>query len=177
MGSSEYLRVLCNGYTRAIEMADNESNLGCWAELLEYRIPHLPFNKNPLLWMIRVCSHIHNWSLSTPVHGHMIYVVFHLHLFCLYIGKTEGPLVTRLRKHWTTARSEAEESPFYNMLCRTGIHHWTITPLQWTDCDITLCFLERAWWFKWKKWALNACAPAIPSAGDVSRPCHSTQNA
>ena len=36
-------------------MADNKSNLGCWAELLEYRVPHLPFNKNPLLWMIRAC--------------------------------------------------------------------------------------------------------------------------
>ena len=64
--------MLCNAYTRAIEVADGESNLGCWAEPLEYRIPRLPFNRNPLLWMIRACSHVHDW-LSTPVYGHMIY--------------------------------------------------------------------------------------------------------
>ena len=85
-------------------------------------------------------------------------------------GRTECALVQRLRKHWTTTRSGSEDSPFYNMLLRTGIHHWTIAPLQKTACEITACFLERAWWFKWRKWALNASAPAIPSATDSTAP-------
>ena len=56
------------------------------------------------------------------------------------------------------------------MLLRTGIHHWTIAPLQFTNCEIKACFLECAWWFKWRKWALNACAPAIPSDTDSTAP-------
>ena len=167
---SEYQQLLCNSYNQAIQHADSESNLGRRAELLEFRIPHLPFHRNPLLRMIRASSHIHKWSSSTPVHGHVIYVIFHVHLFCLYIGRTECALVQHLRKHWTTARSGSEDNPFHNMLLRTGIHHWTIAPLQWTNCEITACFLERAWWFKWRKWALNACAPAIPSAIDTTAP-------
>ena len=46
---SEYQQLLCNSCSQAIQHADNESNLGRWAELLEFRIPHLPFNRNPLL--------------------------------------------------------------------------------------------------------------------------------
>ena len=129
-----------------------------------------PTKKNPLPWMIRACSHIHQWSLATPVYGHMICVVFHVHLFCLYIGRTEGALITRLRKHWTTASSGSEDSPFYSLLCRTGIQDWTIAPLQWTDCETTACFLERAWWSKWQRWALNACAPAVPASHDAQTP-------
>ena len=166
----QYQQLLCNSCSQAIQHADSESNLGRWAELLEYRIPHLPFQRNPLLRMIRASSHIHSWSLSTRVHSHVIYVIFHVHLFCLYIGRTECALVQRLRKHWTIARSGSEDNPFYNMLLRTGIHHWTIAPLQFTDCEIKACFLERAWWFKWRKWALNACAPAIPFATDTAAP-------
>ena len=167
---SEYQQLLCNTYTKAIHKADIDSDLGGWAELLEYRLQHLPYHRNPLLWTIRACLHFHELSISAPAHGHIIYVVFHTHLFCLYFGKTEDPLMKCLRKHWTTARSGAEDSPFYSMLCRTGIHHWSIAPLQWTNCSVTACFLERSWWFKWKKWALNACALAIPSPHDQHSP-------
>ena len=167
---SEYQQLLCNSYSQAIQHADNESNLGRWAEVLEFRIPHLLFNRNPLLRMIRAASHIHTWSLSTPLHGHVIYVIFHVHLFCLHAGRTECALFQSLRKHWTTARSGFEDSPFYNMLLRTGIHQWTIATLQCTTCEITAYFLERAWWFKWRKWALNACTPAIPAATDTAAP-------
>ena len=110
--ASDYQQLLCNAYTRAIRTADRDSNLGRWAALLEFCITHLPYQKNPLLLMIRACSHIHQWSVATPVSGHMIYIVFHVHLFCLYIGRTEGALIARLRKHWTTARSGSEDSPF-----------------------------------------------------------------
>ena len=96
--TSEYHQLLCNSYSQAIQNADSESNLGRWAELLEYRIPHLPFQRNPLLRMIRASSHIHNWSLSTLVHGHVVYVIFHVHLFCLYTGRTDCALVEQLRK-------------------------------------------------------------------------------
>ena len=127
--ASDYQQLLCNAYTRAITAAERDSNLGRWAELLEFRITHLPYQKNPLLWMIRACSHIHQWSLATHVYGHIIYVVFHVHLFCLYIGRTKGALITRLRKQWTAARNGSEDSPFYSLLCRTGIQDWTIAPL------------------------------------------------
>ena len=97
--ASDYQQLLCNAYTRAIRTADRDSNLGRWAHLLEFRITHLPYQKISVLWMILACSHIHQWSLATPVYGHMIYVVFHVHLFCLYIGRTKGALITPLRKH------------------------------------------------------------------------------
>ena len=35
---SEYQRMLCNAYTRAIQAADADKNPGRWAELLEYGI-------------------------------------------------------------------------------------------------------------------------------------------
>ena len=57
--ASDYQQLLCNAYTRAIRTADRDSNLGRWAELLEFCITHRPYQKNPLLWMIRACSHIH----------------------------------------------------------------------------------------------------------------------
>ena len=135
-------------YILDIELAYADVNLGRWAELLEYGIAHPPFKRYPLLWMIRACSHIHDWSVSTPLHGHMIYVVFHVHYFCLYVGRSQGPLIPRLRKHWIRERSRSGDSPFYNLLCTTSIHHWTIAPLHWTPCCVTACFLERAWSFK-----------------------------
>ena len=157
---SEYQRMLCNAYTRAIELANADSNLGCWAELPEYQIPHLPFNRNPLLWMIRACSHVHDWSLSTLVYSHMIYVVFHVHLLCLYIGRTEGPLVTGLRKHGLQHGRDQRTAHF--IICWTGLHHWTIAPLQWTACGIEACFLERSRWLRWKKMGTKCMCPCKP---------------
>ena len=120
--------------------------------------------------MIRASSHIHHWGVSAPARGFTVYVVFHVHLMCLYVRKTGDPLIKRLRKHWTTTRAGYEESPFYDMLCKTCIHEWTIVPLQCTTCDVEVCFLERDWWFGWRKWALNACAPAVPTDKSMAPP-------
>ena len=85
-------------------------------------------------------------------------------------GRTECAPVQRFRKHWTTAKAGSEDGSFYNILNRTGIHQWTIAPLQCTSCSITACYLEHAWLYKWRKWAPNACAPAVPSAEDQGPP-------
>ena len=167
---SDYQSLLCNSYTKCIKDTGAVHNLGQWAGTMQHRICQLPFHSNPLLQMIRACSHVHHWDISAPVRGYVVCVILHVHLMCLYVGKTGDPLMTRLRKHWTTAKVGTEESPFYDMLCRTGIHKWTIAPLQFTTCAIRVCQLERDWWCCWRTWALNACAPAVPSNHDIAPP-------
>ena len=56
----EYQQLLCHACTRTIQMANADSNSGRWAELWGGQIRHLPFWRNPLLWMIRAYSHVHN---------------------------------------------------------------------------------------------------------------------
>ena len=104
------------------------------------------------------------------VGGYVAYAISHIHLLCLYIGKTRDPLIKRPRKHWTTAKAGTEESPFSDMLCETGIHEWTIVPRQFTASAVRVGYFERDRWFWWRKWALNACAPAVPSSSDLTPP-------
>ena len=47
------------------------------------------------------------------------------------------------------------------MLRQTGLHEWTPIPLQYVSDDVEGCFVERDWWFRLKRWALNDNAPAV----------------
>ena len=87
----------------------------------------------------------------------------HVHMLCVYVGKTHLACVRRLRKHGTTAAVGAEDCRFHAMLRQTGLHEWTPIPLQYVFDDVEGCFVERDWWFRLKRWALDDNAPAVPT--------------
>ena len=78
---------------------------------------------------------------------------------------SRGETFTQILDH---CKGGYKESPIYDMLCRPGVHEWTIAPLQFTTCAIRVRYIERDWWYRWIKWALNACAPAVPSNHDIT---------
>ena len=89
----------------------------------------------------------------------LVYVMVHVHMLCVYVGKTHLAPVQRLRTRGTTATAGAEDSRFHAMLRQTGLHEWTPIPLQYVYDDVEGCFVEREWWFRLKRWALNDNAP------------------
>ena len=125
-----------------IKAALASTNLGIWAKLVEARLPYLPYHSHPVLQLMRAISHLHFWLLSTPLLGTIIYATIHVHMLCIYVGKTTLPLLQRLRKHGTTADACAEDSSFHDMIQSTGLSEWTPVPLQFTTDEVEACFLE-----------------------------------
>ena len=148
-------------HTQGIKAALQSSNLGVWAKLVEARLPHLPYQAHPVLQLLRGISHQHFWCPSAPPPGVLIYAMIHVHMLCIYVGKTTLPLLQRLRKHGTTADACAEDSSFHEMPRATGLAEWTRIPFHFTTDEIRACYLERDWWSRLKRWALNDCAPAV----------------
>ena len=161
-------------YTRGIRAALQATNLGAWAELVQARVSHLRYEAHPVLQLLRGASHHNEWCLSTPPPGTLIYAMVHVYMLCICVGKTTIPLLQRLRKHATAAIACAEDSAFHDLLRITDIHEWTPVPLQLTANEVGACFLERDWWFRLKRWAVNDCAPVVP--GDCASPAPPPQH-
>ena len=150
-------------YTQGAHRALAAKNLGAWAGIVQQRVPHLPYHTNLILQLVRGLSHTGTWQLGTPPPLLLVYVMVHVHMLCVYIGKTHLAPVQRLRKHGTNATAGAEDSRFHAMLRQTGLHEWTPIPLQYVSEDVEGCFVEREWWFRLKRWAPNDNAPAVPA--------------
>ena len=87
-----------------------------WAKLVEARLSHLPYASHPILQLLRGISHLHSRLLSTPLPGVLVYVMIHVHMLCIYVGKTTLALLQRLRKHGTT-RMLAQRMPLFTKCC------------------------------------------------------------
>ena len=85
-------------------------------------------------------------------------------MLCIYVGQTTLPLLQRLRKPDTTATACVEDSSFHELLCITEMFEWTPMPLQFTEDENVACFLERDWWFRLKRWAVNDSALVVPAS-------------
>ena len=130
-------------YTQGIKAALLSSNLGVWARLVEARLPTLLYQAHPVLQLLRGISHQHFGCLCAPPPGVLIYAMIHVHMLCIYVGKTTLPLLQRLWKHGTTSSACAEDSSLQEMLRPTGLVEWTPVPLHFTTDEIGACFLER----------------------------------
>jgi hypothetical protein len=64
-------------YTQGVKTALASGNLGVWATMVEARVPYLPYTSHPVLQILRGASHIHDWLLSTPAPGTLIYAMVH----------------------------------------------------------------------------------------------------
>ena len=95
--------------------------------------------------------------------------MIHVHMLCIYVGKTTLPLLQRLRKHGTTADARAEDSSFHEMLRTRGLAEWTPVPLHFSADEIRAGFAEHVWWYRLKRWTLNECAPAVPGEASPSQ--------
>ena len=90
----------------------------------------------------------------------------HVHMLCIYIGKSALPLLQCFGEHGTTADACVKDSSFHDMLRTIGLAEWTPILLQFTSDEIQACFLERNWWYRLQRWAQNDCARAV--LGDTS---------
>ena len=71
-------------------------------------------------------------------------------------------LLLALGGNGTTAHGCADDSRFHEMARSTGFLEWTPVPLQFTADEIQACYLERNWWYRLRRWAMNDCARAVP---------------
>ena len=100
----------------------------------------------------------------------LIYAMVHVHMLCLYIGKTTLAPMSRLRKHGTDAMSKVEECRFHELLKKTGLSEWTPVPLKYvSDVDLG-CFVEHEWWSRLRRWVVNDVAPAVPCQTNQPQP-------
>ena len=155
---------------RCARKALDEKNLGAWATSVQERIPFLPYDTNPVLRLVRGIAHTSDWECGTPPPVMLIYAMVHIHMLCLYIGKTTLAPVSRLRKHFTNTVAHVDECRFHDLLRTTGLNEWTPVPLQYVSNVDLGCFVEREWWFRLRRWALNDVGPAVPSSPSSSQP-------
>ena len=160
---------VCRLCTHCIRHAHTHKQLGNWAAAMQFRMKYLPYESHFSLKMIRAASRVHSWDISVPPPDEFIYAILHLHMICIYVGRTHLALIQRLRKHITTALAHAEDSRLHQLLRTTNLEVWYIVPLQAVWGKLPAAIAERAWWDKYSRWAINDLPPAIPH--ENGKPC------
>ena len=89
--------------------------------------------------------------------------ILHMHMICIYIGRTHLPLIQRLRKHVTTANAHSEDCHLHQLLRSTNIEDWYIVPLEVVWGKFRAAIAERYWWDKYRRWAITDLLPAVPN--------------
>ena len=137
------------------------TDLGAWAELVQACVPHLRYMAHPVLQLLRGASHHHEWFLSTPPPGTLIYAMVHVYMLCIYVGKTNLQRVRRTHLPTICCGS---------LICMSGPLSPATYRRSLATADLSrTCFLERGWWLQLKRWTVNHCAPAVPT-DDSPRP-------
>ena len=109
----------CCALTRQMQFALADKNLDKWALLQQCRIPWLPYDRHKGLREARRVSYVHSWYIRVTPPSHLVYVVSHLYLSILYIGRTHLAPVQRLRKHFTDAAAGVDNSTLHRLMATT----------------------------------------------------------
>ena len=139
---------ICRLWTHHIRNAHHNKKLGNWASAKQFRITYLPYDAHFSLTMIRGSSRLHQWDIGVPPPDECIYAILHMHMICIYIGRTHLPLIQRLRKHITTANAHREDCHLHQLLRSTNIEDWYIVPLEFVWSKPRVAIAERYWWDK-----------------------------
>ena len=96
-------------------------------------------------------SRLHHSDISVPPPYECIYAILHMHMICIYIGRTHLPLIQRLREHITTANAQSEDCHLHQLLRSTNIEDWYIVPLELVWGRLRAAIAERYWWDKYRR--------------------------
>ena len=154
---------ICRLCTHHIRNAHNNKKLGNWASAMQFGITYLPYDTHFSLTMIRGSSRLHQWDINVPPPDECIYAILHMHMICIYIGRTHLPLLQRLRKHITTANAHSEDCHLHQLLRSTNIEDWYIVPLELVWGKFRAAIAERYWWDQYRRLAINDIPPAVPN--------------
>ena len=121
---------VCRLCTYCIRRAHTRKQLRNWVAAMQFRIKYLPYESHFSLKMIRAASRVHFSDISVPPPDEYIYAILHLHMICIYVGRTHFALIQRLRKHITTALAHAEDGRLHQLLRSTNLEDWYIVPLK-----------------------------------------------
>ena len=131
-----------------------DTNLGKWAQLLQYSVPYWPYKQHPALRLLRRKSFTGSWHLNVSPPHFVIYVCVNLRTGADHTNTRQQ----RVRKHYTDAHARTDSATFQSRDGIRGLGNHTCPVYRNTFSDGSA---ERAWWSELKKWVVNDAPPGI----------------